>query len=78
MLKFDYSKEIEIFTDYVEEQLKFAWEEETKGNNTPIEKLYDEKFELTFRGATIELYFGAIEYDSIIDCLKRIKEENEW
>lgn len=78
MLKFDYPKEIEIFTNYVEEQLKFAWEEETKGNNAPIEKLYDEKFELTFRGATIELYFGAIEYDSIIDCLKKIKEENEW
>lgn len=75
MLKFNYPKEIEIFTKYLEEQLNFAWDEEEKGNNKPIEKLYDEKFELTFRGATIELYFGAIEYDSIIECLERIKEE---
>ena len=78
MIKFDYPKEIETFINYVDEQLKFAWEEKTKGNYTPSEKLHDEKFELTFRGATLELNFGGIEYDAIIECLEKIKEVNEY
>lgn len=80
MLKFEtnnYAKEIEIFLSYMRGKLERAWEEENKGNNKPIDELYNSKFQITFEGATLDLYFGACEFQSLEDCLQAIMEENE-
>lgn len=79
MLKFDttnYGQEIEIFLTYMRGKLEKAWEEENKGNNKPIDHLYNEStFRITFEGATLELCFGAIEFQSLEDALQNILEE---
>lgn len=80
MLKFetnDYAKEIEIFLSYMRGKLTRAWDEENKGNNEPIEQLYNSKFTITFEGASLDLYFGACEFQRLEDCLQEILEENE-
>jgi hypothetical protein len=80
MLKFDidnYKKEIELFIDYMNESLTNAWNEEEKGNNEPIEKLYNSSINISFNGATLELCVAPCEFDSIIECLNYIKEESE-
>ena len=79
MLKFEtnnYAKEIEIFLSYMRGKLYRAWEEEDEGNNEPINQLYQSKFTLTFEGATLELNFGACEFQSLEDCLESILEDN--
>ncbi len=73
---YNYPKEIETFIDYLNRQLDHAWEEESKGSNEAMDALYNEKFEITFRGITLELYFGACEFNALIECLETIKEEN--
>lgn len=78
MLIFDtntYGKEIEIFLNYMRGKLHRAWDEEEKGNNEPIEKLYSAKFKISWEGATLELYFGASEFQNIEDCLQAILDE---
>ena len=80
MLKFDtndYAKEIEMFLDYMKGKLHQAWDEENKGNNKLIDALYNSKFQLTFEGATLDLYFGACEFQSLEKCLEDILEENK-
>lgn len=78
MLKFEtnnYGKEIEIFLDYMRGKLHRAWDEEEKGNDEPIEKLYSTSFKITWEGATLELGFGACEFQSLEDCLESILDE---
>ena len=78
MLKFDtndYGKEIEIFLDYMRGKLHRAWNEEANGNNEPIEKLYDSTFKITWEGATLELCFGASEFQGLEDFLENILDE---
>ena len=76
-MKFEstYEEEIRAFRKYITYLLNKAWEEENKGNNAPIETLYNETFKLSFKGATIEIAFGACEFQAIEDCLFRIEEE---
>lgn len=78
MLKFHpttYEQEIEIFLDYMRGKLHRAWAEEEKGNDEPIEELYNSSFKIIFEGATLELGFGACEFQSLEDCLEAILEE---
>lgn len=78
MLKFDtnnYGKEIEIFLDYMRGKLYYAWDEEEKGNNKPIEKLYNSHFTITFEGATLELGFGACEFQGLENYLEDVLGE---
>ena len=80
MLKIDkltYEQEIQVFMDYMENSLTNAWSEEEKGNNEPIEKLYNSKINISFNGMTLELYVAPCEFDSITNCLEYIKENSE-
>ena len=73
----DYVKEIETFLAYMRGRLFQAWDEEEKGNNEPIEKLYNSKFVIKFEGATLELDFGASEFQGLEDYLQNLLEEYE-
>lgn len=71
----NYREQIENFQNHVESELENAWSEEEKGNPELTKALYNETFKITFKGKTLELYMGACEYESILECLDRIKEE---
>ena len=73
----DYKKQIEYFIDHMTKSLAFAWEEEEKGNNAPIENLYNSSINISFNGVTLELNVAPCEFDSIIECLEYIKDESE-
>ena len=75
--KDEYKKEIGIFIDYLNQQLDFACNEMDKGNFEPSSKLFVEKFTLHFRGASLELLFGVAEFNSILECLEKIKNETK-
>ena len=68
-----YNEEIRAFRKYVEGLLYDAWEDESNGNNEPIETLYNETFKLSFKGATIELGFGPDEFECIVECLENLE-----
>lgn len=70
-----YKEEIENFQNHMESTLEDAWNEEDNGNNEPIAKLHNESITITFKGQTLELAFGATEYETLLECLDRIKEE---
>lgn len=79
MLKLDkltYEQEIQMFIDYMENSLSGAWDEEEKGNNEPIEKLYNSSINISFNGVTLELYVAPCEFESITNCLEYIKENS--
>lgn len=69
-----YREEVKAFKEYIEYSLANAWEEEEKGNNKPIEELYNGGFKITFRGTTLKLDFAPCEFDSITHCLEIIEE----
>ena len=71
----EYREEIENFQNHLESTLEEAWEEEDNGNSEPIQKLHNEPITITFKGQTLELAFGSTEYESLLECLDRIKEE---
>ena len=71
----NYRDEIENFQNYMESTLEEAWEEEDNGNSEQILKLHNESITISFKGQTLELAFGATEYESLLECLDRIKEE---
>ena len=79
MLKFenDYNKQVQTFILYLENILEEGFSKSEEGDYSKMEELYSKNFVLSFDGVTLDLPFAAIEYDSILDCLKRIKEENE-
>lgn len=80
MSKFDnmsYEQKIQEFIDYMNNSLTSAWSEEEKGNNEPIEKLYDSNINISFNGMTLELDVAPCEFESIIECLEYIKENNK-
>ena len=64
-----YLERLKEFINHCESQLDKNWEDR--------EELYKEDFTITYRGETLVLPFGAIEYNSLIDCLKAILEENQ-
>lgn len=64
-----YLEELKEFIAFCESELDKNWENR--------EELYKEEFKITYRGRTLILPFGAIEYNHITDCLKDILEENQ-
>lgn len=70
-----YKEEIENFQNHMESTLEDAWNEEDNGNSEPIEQLHKESIKITFKGQTLNLAFGATEYETLLECLDRIKEE---
>lgn len=80
MLKFDnmsYEQEIQVFIDYMNTSLTSAWEDEERGNNKPIETLYNSSINISFNGMTLELCVAPCEFDSITNCLEYIKEHSK-
>lgn len=71
----EYKQEIENFQNHLETLLEDAWAEDDGGNNEPIQKLHNTPIIISFGGQTLELAFGPTEYESILECLDRIKEE---
>ena len=71
----EYKEEIENFQTHMESALEEAWEEEDNGNSEPLQKLHNESIKITFKGQTLELAFGSTEYETLLECLDRIKEE---
>jgi hypothetical protein len=64
-----YLERLEEFINHCENELDKNWEDR--------EELYKEDFTITYRGKTLILPFGAIEYNNITDCLKEILKENQ-
>lgn len=64
-----YLERLKEFINHCESQLDKNWEDR--------EELYKEDFTITYRGETLILPFGAIEYNYITDCLKDILKENQ-
>ena len=64
-----YLERLKEFINHCENQLNKNWEDR--------EELYKEDFTITYRKQTLILPFGAIEYNSLVDCLKTILEENQ-
>ena len=69
-----YREEVKAFREYIEYSLVNAWKEEEKGNSKPIEDVYNSGFQITFRGATLNLDFAPCEFDAITHCLEIIEE----
>ena len=70
-----YCKEVVMFKYNMQKALESAWEAQEEGNEAPIEKLRKEPIKISFGGQTLELAFGATEFESIIECLEKIIEE---
>lgn len=64
-----YLERLKEFINHCESQLDKNWEDR--------EELYKEDFTITYRGKTLVLPFGAIEYNNLVDCLKAILKENQ-
>ena len=71
-----YQKQMQDFLKMMQGRLQNAFDEQDNGNNTPIEKLYNQSFTLSFMGKTCRLDFGAFEYQEIEQMLQNIIEEN--
>ena len=67
-----YQKQIQDFLKMMQNRLNHAWQEQDNGNDSPIEKLYQQEFNLEFMGKKCALYFGAIEYREIEQALQNI------
>jgi hypothetical protein len=64
-----YLERLKEFINHCESQLDKNWEDR--------EELYKEDFTISYRGKTLILPFGAIEYNNITDCLEQILKENQ-
>lgn len=64
-----YLERLKEFINHCESQLDKNWEDR--------EELYREDFTITYRGETLILPFGAIEYNNITECLKEILKESQ-
>jgi hypothetical protein len=72
----EYNQDIEFFLSYMRGKLERAWEQESKGNEKPLHHLYNEAtFQITFEGVTLELGFGACEFQNLEDALQNILDE---
>lgn len=71
----NYKEEIENFQHHIESKLEDAWAEAAYGNEELKKALYNEPIIISFGGQTLELAFGATEYENLMECLDRIKEE---
>ena len=64
-----YLDRLKEFINHCESILNKNWEDR--------EELYKEDFTIAYRGKTLVLPFGAIEYNNITDCLENILKENQ-
>ena len=64
-----YLEQLQKFINHCESMLDKNWEDR--------DELYKEDFTITYRDQTLRLPFGAIEYNSIVECLKAILAENQ-
>lgn len=72
-----YTKQLKDFLNMLQGRLSNAFDEQDKGNNAPMEKLYNQTFYLSFMGKTCSLDFGASEFQAIESMLQELLEELE-
>lgn len=70
-------KQMIAFKKMLEGRLTHAFDETDNDNFDPMDELHENRFTLSFMGKSCKLYFGAIEYDSIITMLNTILEDYE-
>ena len=64
------------FKKMLEGRLTAAFDERDDNNNdAPFDELYENKFTLSFMGKTCTFYFGAQEYQAVIDLIDSVLEE---
>jgi hypothetical protein len=73
-----YKQEIQIFIDYMEKSMENALEEDTKGNEDAYVRFFQEPIRISFNGASLELTISPCEWEYVIHCLEKIKEEYPW
>ena len=70
-----YVKQLQDFLNRIQGRLSHAFDEQDKGNDAPIEKLYNQSFYLSFMGKTCRLDFGASEFQEIETMLQNLIDE---
>ena len=64
------------FKKMLEGRVMAAFDERDENNNeTPFDELYENKFTLSFMGKTCKFYFGAQEYQAVIDLIDSVLED---
>lgn len=64
------------FKKMLESRVTYAFDQRDEHDNeTPFDELYREKFQLSFMSKTCNFYFGATEFQAVIDMLQMIIEE---
>ena len=70
-------KAIRAFKNMLEGRLTHAFNEQDNENFTPMDTLQDNMFTLSYMGKSCKIYFGPVEYDSIITMLNNVLEDYE-
>lgn len=70
-----YIKQIQDFLNMMQGRLTHAFDEQDKGNDTPMNQLYSKTFYLSFMGKTCALDFGASEFQALETMLQDLIEE---
>lgn len=70
-----YVKQLQDFLNMIQGRLYYAFEEQDKGNDTPMDELYRHSFYIEFMGKTCHLDFGASEFQEIETTLQNLIEE---
>ena len=73
----NYRKQIKDFLNMIQGRLYYAFDEQDKGNDAPMEKLYSQAFTLSFMGKKCCLDFGASEFQAIESMLQDLLNELE-
>lgn len=68
----NYIKQLQAFLNMMQGRLSHAFNEQDKGNDAPMEKLYNQTFYLSFMGKTCCLDFGASEFQAIESMLQEV------
>ena len=70
-----YIKQLQDFLNMMQGRLTHAFDAQDNGNDAPMEKLYNQEFQISFMGKTCELYFGASEFQALETMLQELIEE---
>lgn len=70
-----YEKQLKAFLSMMQGRLSHAFDEQDRGNDAPIDKLYSESFTLSFMGKSCTIDFGAVEFQAIESMLQEIIDE---
>lgn len=70
----NYKQQLQDFLKMMQGRLYHAWDEMDKGNDKPIDTLYNQRFCISFMGKYCYLDFGAEEFQELETMLQKIIE----